>query len=108
MVRPRQPAQRRDLEAGDAPALLPGNPVPIRLSSRLPSTRPVREIRLHFEKVTLTRQSCPFLRIHFRTARAEPEGRAGCRHVGLFRLQTRGSSTTCITSVTEIGFNPDD
>src|SRR2546426_9687450 len=77
MVRPRQPAQRRDLEAGDAPALLPGNPVPIRLSSRLPSTRPVREIRLHFEKVTLTRQSCSFLRIHFRTARAEPEGRAG-------------------------------
>ena len=77
MVRPRQPAHRRDLEAGDSKAILQGNTVPIRLTGRLSCALPVREIRLRFEEPTLTRQSRPFLRILVRATRAEPEGRAG-------------------------------
>ena len=88
MVRPRRPAQRRDLEAFDTSTIIQGNTVPVRLTGWLPSTQPIREARLYLEEATLARQSCPFLRILVRAARTEPEGRAGRRHVGLFRFQT--------------------
>ena len=76
MVRPRRPAQYRNLEAGDAAAILQRNTVPLRLAGWLSRAQPVREIRLHLEEPTLSRQPRPFLRVCIWTPSLESKGRS--------------------------------